>query len=521
MITRAGIAGLVLVSMRGLGPGFALVALVAAALVAVPDRIRTVFTRRDTQVWSAVVLVGVAATVVWTFVVGLKLDQPEHPAVGFADAFHTLPVIVRQSIGAMGTNFLPLPVLLLAAWAVIALVAIAVGLIDASTRGRVAIGLVALATIALPITTDGYNVPSIGFPWQGRYGLPLTVGLVILACWLVDATTARRHAIGIGLAAVAFTGQVVAFVAIGRRLGMGRVQGADVLDWVVRPRWEPGLPPGLLLAGMVLAAGGLLALGVHAMSDRPPRPAAAVAPSHPRHNRPRIISARWTGGSIRISRRTGTSAPSTGMHATRPPRRSRVPKIDWFCAELGIGADATLLDVGAGTGMFTYRWAQRLPSVTGLELSENMIERSAFPSSSRSATPTPSPSPTTASTSCSRQACSTISTGPSTPSPRCGASRDEVWRSASRTAITHRWRHSASSRRCVAACSTTRATRCAGSPRTPASRSGTCGSTATSTRTGLRPRRCRSHRSSRPFSPAGRTSSSRPRPDPTPAFTAR
>jgi len=54
-----------------------------------------------------------------------------------------------------------------------------------------------------------------------------------------------------------------------------------------------------------------------------------------------------------------------------------VPKIDWFCRELGIDTDASVLDVGAGTGMFTYWWSQRMQTVTGLELSENMIERSA------------------------------------------------------------------------------------------------------------------------------------------------
>lgn len=56
-----------------------------------------------------------------------------------------------------------------------------------------------------------------------------------------------------------------------------------------------------------------------------------------------------------------------------------VPKIDWFCDTLGIGPNDSVLDVGAGTGMFTYWWSRRIANVTGLELSENMIERSAVP----------------------------------------------------------------------------------------------------------------------------------------------
>ena len=57
-------------------------------------------------------------------------------------------------------------------------------------------------------------------------------------------------------------------------------------------------------------------------------------------------------------------------------RAFTVPKIDWFCDQLGITADSSVLDVGAGTGMFTYWWLQSVEQVTGLELSENMIERS-------------------------------------------------------------------------------------------------------------------------------------------------
>jgi len=55
------------------------------------------------------------------------------------------------------------------------------------------------------------------------------------------------------------------------------------------------------------------------------------------------------------------------------------PKLEWFCERLGLDRDSTVLDVGAGTGMFTYWWSQRVDHVTGLELSENMIARSAVP----------------------------------------------------------------------------------------------------------------------------------------------
>jgi ubiquinone/menaquinone biosynthesis C-methylase UbiE len=52
------------------------------------------------------------------------------------------------------------------------------------------------------------------------------------------------------------------------------------------------------------------------------------------------------------------------------------PKIDWLCRTLEIDGDARVLDVGAGTGLFTWWWSQRVREVVGVELSPNMIERS-------------------------------------------------------------------------------------------------------------------------------------------------
>ena len=65
----------------------------------------------------------------------------------------------------------------------------------------------------------------------------------------------------------------------------------------------------------------------------------------------------------------------------RPPdtpaaRAFATPKLDWLCEKLAIDHSSSVLDVGAGNGMFTYWWAQRVREVVGIELSTNMIEQS-------------------------------------------------------------------------------------------------------------------------------------------------
>ncbi len=52
------------------------------------------------------------------------------------------------------------------------------------------------------------------------------------------------------------------------------------------------------------------------------------------------------------------------------------PKVRWLSERLGIGADSSVLDVGAGNGMFTWWWCSSGARVRGVELSQNMIERS-------------------------------------------------------------------------------------------------------------------------------------------------
>jgi hypothetical protein len=265
LVTRAGLAATFLGAIRGLGPGFVLIAVVAGALLADPDRRRRLAGDHRVRVWGGIVLVSCVVTLVWSLgVVGLDLMQPEHPTIGLGGALGNLDTILDQTFGVFGTTYVSLPRVDVVLWSAVALAGLVAAGWSTTARERLVLGLLVLATVALPVTTDGFNLPNIGFEWQGRYGLPLTAGVFVVAFGLVptDATrSARRVAVagsvGVG---VVLALQVSAGWSVTRRLAMGVVTGGDWLDWVTEPRWEPSLPPVVVLAGWFVAAGALAAL---------------------------------------------------------------------------------------------------------------------------------------------------------------------------------------------------------------------------------------------------------------------
>jgi hypothetical protein len=175
-------------------------------------------------------------------------------------------------VGVLGSNDIRLPAAVYAAWAVVAVVAVGYGLVVGSRRHRVVVvGLVAVAAV-LAVGVDGFNLPPLGFDWQGRYGLPLLAGAVLVALDGVRAGTAgaardRTIATAAGAAIVVLLGaQVVGFVGTARVLGLGRSSTAGPFAYLFDATWEPLLPPVLLLAlfavGIALLAGGAaLAIG--------------------------------------------------------------------------------------------------------------------------------------------------------------------------------------------------------------------------------------------------------------------
>ncbi len=257
LVTRSGIALAILVGIRALGPAFALAVFVACGALASRARLRELWHRRDVRTWGCVAFVSTAVTALWVLRAGTPNEAP-YRTIGFSRAADRLPMMWRQTVGAFATGYLPLPRLVAYGWGAIVIVGLAVAFGRITARQRVILGAAVAAAIALSVGADGFGLPNIGFDWQGRYGLPLTAGAVMLAFALPPDRGRPIRTFGATAIGFLLVGHVAAYMAIGRRLGMGVVSGNNILDYVIRPRWEPGLPSGVLLAVMTLV---VLALG--------------------------------------------------------------------------------------------------------------------------------------------------------------------------------------------------------------------------------------------------------------------
>lgn len=210
-----------------------------------PTRLLSLLRDRRGAVASAAIALGAVASVVWTLVSGANITlEPDKtvgdPTIGDFVANHV--VWLLQTIAAFPLRNEPAPVVVYALWLVpFALVSVR----GVRTGGRtlLALGWIAGSIIVVATVLTLISFQAIGWAWQGRYGLPLVVGLPLVA--VVSAAEARlsRQLIQI----------VVVCMALAMAISVWHV-GVGERRFVVPPLANH-IPGGALIAAVLAAAG--------------------------------------------------------------------------------------------------------------------------------------------------------------------------------------------------------------------------------------------------------------------------
>jgi len=252
LVPAFGVAGLVLALVRGTSPAWLLaicLTLLAASPATVLTRVRTdPRLRRWLLVDAVAALIGVVYVLVARALEVLRPPQGVD-ASGFdavRSAAGRIPVWAKQAVTDAGWLDAPAPLLTYVVWAAAGLALAWLAWRDRATRLLlVAIGLGVLA-VAGSVALEASRLEEFGHGWQGRYLLPLLVGVPVLLGHGV--TSARLRRVAGAILAVLVVAQVAAFWWVVRRFTVG-------LDGSLLARdaaWSPPLPPAVL--GMVYAA---------------------------------------------------------------------------------------------------------------------------------------------------------------------------------------------------------------------------------------------------------------------------
>jgi hypothetical protein len=300
-VVRLTVAAVVTTSARPTGPaltGLIIVMLVLAAADA--DRFRALWRRRSAR--AAAALVAVAFVINLAHVIAtralssvMKTPRPD----GLTDELlqrvvDGLPTLVSDQVGLIswhGIITLHLPRPLELAWLGVIGTLVIGALIAGSARTRLVLLAVVAGWAVMPLAAL-VSQPEVS--WQGRYGLPIGVGIPVLAGWMVDRHQPLRRWAAPAIAGYSLLNAVCLLVSH-QALMSRNLHGQPSRVFAPRDNslWNGPFTPDALFAAALIASGAVAALGLLAAlavwrSGAPGPPARPVPPDpdgaeHPVH----------------------------------------------------------------------------------------------------------------------------------------------------------------------------------------------------------------------------------------------
>ena len=215
--------------------------------------------RRAVAISAAVVCGALVLSAAWVRLAGtnaLAPPQADLPPLRPGDLPVQVLAWVLQTVAAFPLRNEYAPLAVYPMWVLAFGALLVLGLRAGGPRGRLVIGLLVLLWLGVAVVLTVVSYASEPFAWQGRYAVPLALGLSTVAGWCLDRS-GRRPSGPVALVVLVLTGvsQVVCVVQVAAReadLGLSTTF-ADVV---------PG--PAAVVAGLLgalAAAGFLVAVG--------------------------------------------------------------------------------------------------------------------------------------------------------------------------------------------------------------------------------------------------------------------
>ncbi|WP_336706412.1 DUF2142 domain-containing protein [Oerskovia sp. USHLN155] len=259
----AAVSFAVLANVRGLSPLWAIVIVAIAALGS--GQLGALWRDRRPLLLGSFAFVAVVSlpAILWSLRYGTLLTgegiwpQYQDRVLAVTDMVLSLSRQYEQMIGNQGWFDSPVPLLTLLVWT------ISLGMLAAhalqrrgQVSGKLALCVLFVGVVVGPMLIQLPGAADAGLVWQGRYTLPIAIGLPLLAAWLISAPgggegTSVAERIARGMIPALGVAHVLAFYGTARRYAVGIDGPYATTD----PAWSSnlGFMPAVVIYGVAVA----------------------------------------------------------------------------------------------------------------------------------------------------------------------------------------------------------------------------------------------------------------------------
>jgi hypothetical protein len=252
------LAAVVLGSLRALGPAFILLIVGTVALLE-PRGLWSAVRRHPKVVALGCALVGVAVALFAAWTAGAVVSVMESDELEDRSGFKPINLVMwaMQSIAAFPFRDQQGPLIVYPVIGTLVILLLVSAWRRSTRRERIALSVATALTVAIPLAFTLATVQNVGDIWQGRYGLPYGVGVLLIA----GVVLGRRHTELLAPKVVApVIGVIYALAVTACLLKVRSDELAHNDASVADPTWH--VPAPVLLGLLVAAATTLIVAGV-------------------------------------------------------------------------------------------------------------------------------------------------------------------------------------------------------------------------------------------------------------------